>query len=232
MNHRRIPCSPSDGPRPAFWLALGLCLVVSIVSAPMEAQGQAAQKPLVVDDFEDGDFEASSGLSWVTFSDEQFGGSSQARIEVIEGGAASSRRALRFSGRTTTETERKLAAVWVPVAAEGLPKDLSAYDGIRFFARGDGQTYRAGLRRGRARLANYTHNFVAPKEWTQFEVPYGELAENAQGATPEDWTPEDISWLGFSVPTDFLGTFALEIDSIEFYHRPETGKTQQEGEAR
>jgi len=219
-------------------LALAAVLLCSLLLLPPAAQAQSAAGRLLVDDFEDGDLEATSGLSWVAFSDDQFGGSSEARIEVVDGGAAGSRRGLRFSGRTGGETERKIAAVWVPIAAEGLPKDLSGYDGIRFFARGDGQSFRAGLRRGIQRLSNYTYAFTAPKEWTRIEIPYGELAKNPQGATTADWTPEDISWVGFSVPMDYLGPFVLEIDQVEFYHRPQPrsaateADTTQGGEAR
>jgi hypothetical protein len=221
MSYRPIPSRPSRGRLLAPLWVLAVSLLSSLVPTPAAVWGQPVAKTLLIDDFEDNDLEARSGLSWVVFSDDQLGGTSQARIGLTDGGAPGSRHALRFSGRTTEASERKIAAVWVPVAREGLPEDLSAYDGIRFFARGEGQTFRAGLRRGRGRMANYTQAFTAPEEWTRIEVPYVELAKHPQGATSEDWTPEDIRWLGFSVPTDFLGTFVLEIDGIEFYREPE-----------
>lgn len=240
MSHRPTPIRlrpipPSGSRLPASLSMLAVVLLIPIFSpvlTPPALWGQPAGKTLLVDDFDDGDLEARSGLSWVPFSDDQFGGTSEAHVEVIDDGAEGSRHALRFSGRTTEVSERKIAAVWVPVAEEGLPKDLSAYDGVRFFARGDGQTFHAGVRRGLGRLANYTHSFTVPEDWTRIEVPYAELAKNPRGATTEDWTPEDISWVGFSVPTDFVGSFVLDVDSVELYRGPEGEKVDAQADKR
>jgi hypothetical protein len=51
-----------------------------------------------LDDFEDGNLESASGLSWIVIADDLGGGATDARLEVTAGGNAPSRHALRLGG--------------------------------------------------------------------------------------------------------------------------------------
>lgn len=189
-----------------------LAVLLAAVALPVRAAA-----PQMFDDFEDGDLEASSGLSWVVLTDEQFGGTSHATAEVVDGGAAGSGKSLHFQGETTEEARIPVASVWAPVGKDGLAKDLSAYQGIRFFARGDGGSFTAGARRGTSQVANFAAPFTAPQEWTHVEVPFAELKQVQPAMSPQEWSAQDVLWIGFSVAPGFIGPFDLEIDQVELY---------------
>ena len=61
-----------------------------------------ANRVVTIDDFEDGDRRASSGVSWISISDDLIGGTSYANLEVT-GAANGSRRALKVTGDVAAE---------------------------------------------------------------------------------------------------------------------------------
>ena len=213
----------SKNRKPKFleaWAASCLVLVMVLPwGARPLAAAEKAVEPRLVDDFEDGDLEAPSGLYWIILTDEQFGGTSKARVEVVAGEDARGKSFLRFSGETTEEAPVVVAAAWVPISKEGLAEDLNAYSGIRFTARsvGEQKSFALGARRGRAQIGLFDRPFEVGAEWTVIEVPFAEMKQTQPALAPMEWSKEDVSWLGFVTPRGYLGPFTLEVERLEIY---------------
>lgn len=177
---------------------------------------------LVVDDFDDGDLVAPAGLSWMAISDELMGGPSQAQIHWTstsgDGGGG-----LQLEGKQGAPGDGSpvtFLSTWAALAADGSPRDLSAYSGLRVRARAREGQFLAGVRR-----AGQNVSFMAPlvvgAEWTEVELPFaGLLPVGPPGATAE-WTAHDLSWVGFSSVGSQPGRFELEVDELAFIGGPD-----------
>jgi hypothetical protein len=86
------------------------------------------------------------------------------------------------------------------------PADLSAFDELSFWTRGDGQTYRLMAFATRLGRVPAEQTFVAGKEWTEVVVPFASLS-NIDGS--------DLMGVLFSGGAA-EGPFAFEIDAVEF----------------
>ena len=194
--------------RAVIWIYLILLAALTSLAAGVDA--------VRIDDFEDGDKEAAAGVGWIVIADDQVGGASSARIGMTAPGARGSKYAMRLEGTTAEGFPVPFAGAWVGINADGWARDISAFDGIRFRARGDGNSYRAGLRRTGVNF-NFVHAFVAPKQWTLVEVPFDGLRPVPPSDPPPEWSPEDVGWIGFSSGSGSVGEFLLEIDDVELY---------------
>jgi hypothetical protein len=179
-------------------------LLLAVVGASPEA------KPgWRLDDFEDGDRVAVSGLSWGIVSDAAQGGASRARVDVVSGGPAGSKKSMRVSG---TLAEKGFAGAWVALDSGSRSVDASAFAGVRLRARGEGAVL-VGLRGGMP-FANHMARHALAGEWTLLEVPFASLAA-AGAAKPFD--AHDVRWLGVQASSETTGAFAFEIDDVELY---------------
>src|SRR5690606_8784905 len=97
----------------------------------------------LISDFETGTPAARFGTSWSVTTDAMAGGSSTGTIEVVDGGANGSAKALRISGTIVGPLLYAWAgAMWSPGAMQMQPADLSSKKEIVFAAKGSGATYR------------------------------------------------------------------------------------------
>ena len=90
--------------------------------------------------FEDGAVSASFGAGWVMNTDATAGGQSAAQMAAVDGGAADTSMSMRVKGKIVPGPG---AAAWAgPVFFPGRQPygavDMSAYEGISFWVRGDG----------------------------------------------------------------------------------------------
>nr|MBA3891275.1 amidohydrolase family protein [Gemmatimonadaceae bacterium] len=99
---------------------------------------QAAAAPVVkhgagmVSNFEEGRPSSTVGAGWVPSTDAMAGGTSTATLEVVEGGAAATSRALVVRGTVNGGTASPWAgAMWFPAAQPMQPADLSATGGLQ-----------------------------------------------------------------------------------------------------
>lgn len=176
----------------------------------------AATPTLAIDDFDDGDLEATPGLSWVIIADDLMGGASEATLEISSGGADGSEAALELRGTLAPGFPSPFAGAWTAVGADGVPVNLSAYSGIRFWARGTAGDYLVGVRSGSgARAANFMHPFAVSPEWTRIEVRFGDLVAQQPSPPDTEWSAKSIGWIGISTAPATQGDFSLEIDQIE-----------------
>jgi hypothetical protein len=187
-------------------LAWSLGMLSALAAAGVEAQGRV----LTVDDFEDGDRRAASGLSWISIADDLMGGASNADLQVTPG-ALGDPRALRVSGEIAPDG---FAGAWVALDGRARATDVSDFAGIRLRVRGPG-TLQVALRGGPRAGANYAAPVEARSDWTSVDVPF----ETLQAQRPESpaFDPRSVRWLGVGVRGPRGGRYAFELDDVGLY---------------
>lgn len=146
------------------------------------------------------------GTRWVETTDAMMGGRSTARLEVVEGGAAGTARALRITGEIASGSPFAWAgALFFPASPPMTPADLSAAEGLAFHARGDGGTYRVFLFTRRGGQVPASASFTAGPEWQEHTFPWSAFG----GADGSDVTA--IAIVGGPAP----GRFELLVDQVE-----------------
>jgi imidazolonepropionase-like amidohydrolase len=153
----------------------GVALDRAAIAAKIAAQRVEGGAPKLglVSDFDDGTTTTSFGMGWVISTDQMAGGKSSAMMSVMDGGARNSAKSLDVTG----EIAPGLAYAWggvmfMPSARPMAPTDLSGAKALRFWARGDGRTYKVMVfaeSKGRIPL---TADFVAGPEWKEFVFPF------------------------------------------------------------
>ena len=182
----------------------------------------AQRDSLVIADFDAGKAETKSGLSLWLFCDEQYGGTSQARASLIHPGAQGSTGALRISLRVTDDFPTPFAGAWAMVGPEGLATDLSAYRGVRFYARSkDAAAFSAGIVTFPGQLKRYMAPFGAGEEWTLVDLTFEKfqlaVPPGARAADASPLDAKDVTSIGVAVAPKLRGQFVLDIDRIELY---------------
>jgi hypothetical protein len=167
-----------------------------------------------LDDFEDGDLLASHGLGWVGLGDDLIGGASTIELNALPAGAHESRHALGLRGRVA-DAPNAFTGAWVPLEGRGRPVDLSAFQAVRFRARGEG-SFQAGIRQGAmAATANFMAPFAATAEWKTVEIAFASFAPSGMASKDARWSPKECHWLGITSAPDAHGAFRLEVDDVE-----------------
>ncbi|MGH7578050.1 MAG: CIA30 family protein, partial [Longimicrobiales bacterium] len=173
---------------------------------------------LLVDDFADGDLESPLGLPWMVIGDDLMGGGSKATLAVESPGES---QVMVLDGRLDVPEALPISFVgaWTAVGGDGLPRDLSAYRGLRLRARTSAGTFQAGARR-----AGVTTNFLAPialgTEWTDVDVPFAALEPAGGGDTATEWNASGVTWVGVSASGREAGPVHIEIERFAVYGGP------------
>jgi hypothetical protein len=195
-----------------------LCPLVIIAALATAGPARGDSPSIRIDDFEDLDVEAATGLSWTALGDWLMGGESTGAIAVGRPSAGNaSRGALRIDGHLRG-AKRPFAGAWIALRADGVPCDLAGYAAVRFRARGTAGRYEAGVRRVDTRSAmNFMAAFDVGAAWTTVELRFADLAPApAPAGTPAmAFAPSGIAWLGVASGADTPRDFALEIDDVE-----------------
>jgi hypothetical protein len=191
-------------------LVLALAALPLMTDTTGTEQRSTAAAVHVVDDFEDGDRRARSGLSWIAIADDLMGGSSFADPRVTAPGARS-RHALRVGGSLTVAG---FAGAWVALDERARPVDLTDFEGIRLRIRGRGP-FRVALRAGPMGGANYMAAVESGADWTQVAVPFADLKPMSPDGPPIDL--RTARWLGVSTGSGRRGRFTLDVDDVELY---------------
>jgi beta-glucosidase len=158
----------------------------------------------VVSTFDDLKVSANYGM-WVSISDSMQGGKSTSSIQAVEGGANSSKGALRVSGEVAPGSQPMYAGVGFNPGGERMaPANLSKKKTISFWAKGDGKNYLfAVLTKSGGEGMPPNKPFVAGPEWKQYSFSIADF--NTDGG--------DITSLAFVSVTP--GKFDFEIDEVE-----------------
>jgi hypothetical protein len=125
----------------------------------------------VVSDFDDLTIKANYG-QWLTSTDQIMGGKSTAKMGAVAGGANNSKGSLRVTGEVAPSFQFAWSgAMFSPGRQVMAPVDLSSKKNIRFWAKGDGKTYRIMLFTEKSGPAPLTQAFTAGPEWKEFTFP-------------------------------------------------------------
>ena len=158
-----------------------------------------------ISDFEqEGEARARFGAGWATTDDQVAGGKSVAQMEVASGGANGSSKSLAVTGEIRAGSSMPWAGVqFFPGQIRRAPANLYPRKAIRFWAKGDGQTYR--LMVFARKLGDpAVRNFVAGPGWKEFVFPFAELGGlDGSGIT-------SFVWCGGPQ----LGAFQFRIDEV------------------
>ncbi len=175
---------------------------------------EPARQVWLFDDFESAEHVAAHELAWIPLGDDLLGGTSSVVLETMPRVANGSGHALRLHG-SVGAAPPAFTGAWAPLDGESRPVDLRAFDGLHFFARGEG-TFQAGLRSGPANAtANFMASFTPGPDWKAFEIPFEELTPRGPGSIGARFSPEEVHWLGITTAPGAQGPFHLEIDDIE-----------------
>ena len=196
-------------------LALALSLAAAVT---VRAQRDA----LVIADFDEGRAETKGGLSLWPYADDQFGGTSEAQATLIHPGAEGSDGALRISLRVAGDSPAPFAGAWAMMGRAGLATDVSAYRGLRFYARSkDATAFAAGIVRFPGQIRRYTAPFDVRPEWAIVELPFDKfrqvLPPGAPAADSPPLDPKDVTSVGITVAPQRRGEVQIDIDRVEFY---------------
>jgi imidazolonepropionase-like amidohydrolase len=126
-----------------------------------------------VSDFEDGQVTARFGAGWMMSLDAQAGGKSSGVYTVVDGGANASKKSLSITGTISAAVPYAWAgAMFSPGAQVFQPTDLSSKKEIRFWAKGDGKTYRLMVFAQSKGMMPLIQEFVAGAEWKEYSIPF------------------------------------------------------------
>jgi hypothetical protein len=182
------------------------------------AGAAGGQKRLIVADFEDGQLASRFGTKWYKITDQPLGGRSTVEASIIPGGAGGTRKAGRMTGTVTTDFQvGGFAGMGVEIAP-GAGKDLSAYTGISFYAKGDAGRYRVSVPIVVVKDHNeYGKEFDAPTTWRLLRIPFSQLAQNPHWGRKVPWTGKDVTGVEFVTVGAPRSRYVLDVDQIGFY---------------
>ncbi len=165
-------------------------------------------EPIVIGDFEDGSLAAPMGSPWTESTDAMAGGNSTVTLEVVEGGAEGSARALRLSGEVRPAGPFGWAtAMYFPSTQPFLPVNLSATEGFAFHVRGSGPGFNVSVFSGGGNMIPVSAGVEVPGDpdsWTCHFLRWSDLP----GVMPEEVTALSIG----AGPA--AGTFEYFLDRV------------------
>ncbi len=127
-------------------------------------------------------------LQWASLGDRVMGGQSDGTLRVSEEGIGC------FQGTVRLDNGGGFASVKADLQT---PVDASGYIGIELGARGDGKTYKIGLRTGTDRRTIVYQQSFTPDvdQWCRIQLPFSDFVPTWRGRTVTDAEPLDIRHL-------------------------------------
>ena len=88
---------------------------------------------------------------------------------------------IQTSADCSIENKGGFVQVALPLASDSKTFDATAYSGVRFWAKGNGQQYYVHLKNDKSRLPwqYYSTDFIAAKNWKQIEIPFEKFKPQA-----------------------------------------------------
>jgi hypothetical protein len=139
-----------------------------------ESKMNEQSESLLIDDFSGSSGISSFGTEWRMFTDQVMGGLSTGEwdYDTIDG-----RRCVHLQGDVSLENNGGFVQVALPLMKEGQPFDASAYQGVRLWARGNGEAYHIHLRSSDTRRPwqYYGAKFIAESGWRMYDLPFSDF---------------------------------------------------------
>jgi hypothetical protein len=198
----------------------GLLVFLSDVGCSRAVQAKLIEEDGVVadtspiDDFSRDDGVSTLGTRWRTITDQVMGGVSTGSHTF---GTVDGRRAIRLRGKVSLENNGGFVQAQLRFDEKERLFDASAFEGIRFWVRGNGETYSIHLRSSRTWLPwQYFHgDFVAGKTWTKVELPFDQFKPESF-RLPASLNPAKLKSIGIvAIEREFDADVAVA--DIEFY---------------
>ena len=129
-------------------------------------------------------FHQNADLYWHSLGDQVMGGQSDGALTHSEEGVGF------FHGTVRLDNGGGFASVKADLPE---PFDAANYTGIELLARGDGKTYKIGLRNSTDRRSIvYQHNFTpATEDWSRIRLPFSDFIPTWRGKTVAEAGPLD-----------------------------------------
>ena len=165
----------------------------------------AADSDKMISDFDEGEtVSASLGAGWRDSTDAIMGGDSTVEMTIVKGGADETASALKISGKTRSQQPAFSGIMFVPGEAMMKAEDISAYQGISFWAKGNGEDCQLMLFFQKRGFQPSIKQFAANKDWKQ----YAFKIKDFDGC---DGTDVLGIWFGNGKP----GKFSFQIDQVQ-----------------
>lgn len=207
---------------PAIVTACGMTSIAQTGrSVPPPPEGQTS---VLVDDLEDGNrFNQFQG-TWFTYDDRNQGGDSKVIPEgysaftASPGGPDGSSLTASIKGKVTTTYQYGFLGMGTDLHSPNDPVDISQYNAIEFWAKGDGKSYRMKLRSPvTGDYDDFGYNFAPTDEWTRYVVTFDQLKQEGWGkkVNSDQALSQVISitWQTINQPHDSID---LAVDNIRF----------------
>lgn len=159
-------------------------------------------------------------LAWVAVTDSIMKGKSTAAISIAQDGAAGSKQSLKITGSVIMGTNPYVMFAGAANRFDGgkTVYDVTSFTGIKFWAKGDGNTYRIDL--ACAAVTDHmfhSFSFTPPTgEWKEFKVPFVGFKQMPFGKKVP-WTGTDVQGIQFFTVGGPIEKYSLQVDEIEFY---------------
>jgi hypothetical protein len=171
------------------------------------ARGPVGSESGLVSDFDDGSPGTRFGAGWSVSTDAMAGGKSSAEMVVVDGGAEGSAKSLAIRGTISDAFKQAWAgAMFSPARQAFQPANLGSKKELRFWAKGDGKTYRVLIFAESKGYVPLTQTFVAGAEWKEVVIPLSAFG----GIDGHDIMA--LIFAGGPAP----GGFAFQIDHVGF----------------
>ncbi|MEM6619381.1 MAG: CIA30 family protein [Pseudomonadota bacterium] len=129
---------------------------------------------------------------WAYVADTVMGGVSTGRIDPV---SDAGRSAMRLTGRVSLDNNGGFIQMAFDPVPGGPAIDASAFTGIRFETRGNGETYDVSLRTTELKRPwqSYRASFTAGPDWTQVTLPFADFEPNR---APVPFDPAKLRRIG------------------------------------
>lgn len=200
-----------------FSVVMGDSTITKTAPATAAAAKAVAPKAKVVD------FEGKATLGqlwWMAVTDSVMQGKSKSSISIVTDGAAGTKQSLKIAGSVIMGSNPYVMFAGAGSRFEGgkVIYDVTSYTGIKFWAKGDGNTYRIDL--PAAAVTDYmfhSSSFTPPTgEWKEYKIPFIGFKQMPFGKKVQ-WTGTDLQGIQFFTVGGPIEKFSLQVDEIEFY---------------
>jgi len=159
-------------------------------------------------------------LFWMAVTDSVMKGKSTAAISIVPEGAAGSKQSLKIAGSVVLDSNPYVMFAGAGNRFDGGKTiyDVTSFTGVKFWAKGDGNTYRIDLPAAAVTdFMFHSFSFTPPTgEWKEYKIPFNGFKQMPFGKKVT-WTGTDVQGVQFFTVGGPIAKFSLQVDEIEFY---------------
>ncbi|MFP4088688.1 MAG: CIA30 family protein [Cyclobacteriaceae bacterium] len=146
---------------------------------------------------------------WYCINDTVMGGKSASQVEKLADGK------LRWSGEVSLLNGGGFTSVRLALPAT----DLSSFDGICLYVKGDGHTYKLNLANDSGSAQpRFQARFDTTGAYQEVKIPFRQLEASVRGrSSAAHFDPSHLVQVGFLIADRQAGAFQLIVEKIEAY---------------